>query len=340
LCIYLLPGEPERGFFILMGPEGISRLHRAAPVVDAHCDALSLLVERLALGGEEAAGQVTPERLKQGGVNLQCFAVFVAPRHRGSYLRRVLEQIDTFYRFLSLYAGELMPVCDQASLEGALVAGKIGAVLCVEGGHVLEGSLSVLRVLRRLGVSCLTLTWNGRNELADGVLESETGGGLTSFGREVVQEMERLGMVVDVAHLAAAGFWDVLSLTRMPVIASHANARALCNHPRNLADEQVRALAARGGVIGVSFVPEFVDPEKPTLERVVDHIEHLAAVGGVACVGLGSDFDGTPQTVAGLEDPSCLPAITEALVRRGWREEDIRKVLGENFLRVFRDVWQ
>lgn len=318
----------------------VSRLHYNAVVVDAHCDTLSLLAAEEGMLRLEGGGrQVTLDRLKQGGVNLQVFAVFVAPHQRGSYLRQALEQIDIFYQLIATRGTELAPVYDLASLERVLVAGKIGGILAVEGGHVLEGSLRVLRTLHRLGVRCLTLTWNGRNELADGVLESGTGGGLTTFGREVVQEMERLGMVVDVAHLAPAGFWDVLSLTHLPVIASHANAQALCDHPRNLTDEQVRALAAKGGVIGVSFVPAFVDPEKPTLERVVDHIEHLAAVGGVACVGLGSDFDGTPQTVVGLEDPSCLPAITEALVRRGWPEGDIRKVLGENFLRVFRNVW-
>ncbi|MEW6448067.1 MAG: dipeptidase [Bacillota bacterium] len=316
------------------------RLHRNAIVVDCHCDTLSLLVQK---GGSFEAGtkgQVDLPRLQSGGVNVQFFAVFVSPRHRGTYLRRALEQVDIFTKITSGHSGELVSASDYPGLDRALTAGKIAAVLAIEGGHVLEGSISVLRVFYRLGVRCLALTWNCRNELADGVAEDKTGGGLTNFGREVVKEMGRLGMIVDVAHLAPAGFWDVLRLAKCPVIASHANSRTLCDHPRNLTDEQVRELAATGGVIGVNFVPEFIDPVNPTVDRLVDHIEHLAAVGGVECVGIGSDFDGAPKMVAGLEDASALPFLTERLLERGWREEDIRRVLGTNFLRVMKDVWK
>jgi len=200
-----------------MEQEEILRLHQGATVVDAHCDTLSLMRREGSPVKEETGVQVTPGRLRQGGVDLQFFAVFVAPEHYGSYLRRALDQVDAFYAFLARYAAGLAPVYDRVTLAGALATGKVGAVLSLEGGHALEGSIGVLRVLYRTGVRSLTLTWNGRNELADGVMESETGGRLTTFGREVVREMERLGMVIDVAHLAPAGFWDVLDLSSAPV---------------------------------------------------------------------------------------------------------------------------
>jgi membrane dipeptidase len=314
--------------------------HRAAVVVDAHCDTLSLLAKENFSFAEGGGRQVDLPRLRMGGVDVQFFAVFVAPDERGAYLRRALEQIDAFSSVAAACSGDLTPVRDWAGLQAAVGTGKIAGVLAVEGGHVLEGSLGVLRVLYELGMRCLTLTWNGRNELADGVGECETRGGLTAFGRGVVKELERLGVLVDVAHLSPAGFWDVLRLAQGPVVASHANSRALCDHPRNLTDEQVRALAATGGVVGVNFVPAFVDPVNSTVDRVVDHIEHLAAVGGVGAVGIGSDFDGTAETVSGLEDVARLPALTERLYQRGWGEADIRKVLGGNFLRVLKSVWR
>lgn len=316
------------------------RLHHNAIVVDCHCDTLSFLAQKGGSFEAGAKGQVDLLRLKSGGINVQFFAVFVSPRYRGTYLRRALEQVDIFAKTTSSCSEKLVSVYDLSGLDNALAEGKIAGVLAMEGGHVLEGSIGVLRVLYRLGVRCLTLTWNCRNDLADGVAENETGGGLTSFGRKVVREMGRLGMIVDVAHLASAGFRDVLRLAQGPVIASHANSRRLCDHPRNLTDEQVREIAATGGVVGVNFVPDFIDPVRPTLDRLVDHIEHLAAVGGVECVGIGSDFDGAPMMVTGLEDAACLPLLTERLVERGWQEADIRKVLGENFLRVMKEVWK
>jgi membrane dipeptidase len=322
-----------------MGPKKNAEIiHKDAVVVDAHCDTLSLLVEGRASLADSGQGHVDLHRLKQGGVNVVFFAVFVHTKHRGAYLRRALEQIDAFHTTAAAHRDVLAAVRGYSGLRRALAEGKIAGILTVEGGHVLEGSLGVLRVLYQMYVRCLTLTWNGRNKLACGVGEHESKGGLTPFGREVVREMERLGMLVDVAHLAPAGFWDVIDMAKKPVIDTHANSRVLCNHPRNLTDEQVRALAGTGGVIGVNFVPAFVNPENPTVEAVVDHIEHLAAIGGVDCVGIGSDFDGTTKTVAGLDDVSCLPLLTACLVDRGWPQADIRKVLGGNWLRVLKET--
>ncbi|ACX52568.1 Membrane dipeptidase [Ammonifex degensii KC4] len=304
-------------------------------VVDAHCDTLSRQACRGFPLSWQLEGQVDLPRLARGKVKVQFFAVFVPLEYRGMYLRRALEQIDYFYRLLSTWEG-VRPVKDRASLEGTLAEGKTAGVLAVEGGHVLEGSLAVLRVFHLLGVRCLTLTWNGRNELGDGVGEE---GGLSSLGKEVVREMGRLGMLVDVAHLSPAGFWDVLRQAEGPIIASHANSRALCDHPRNLTDEQVKALAATGGVIGVTFVPRFIDPEKPTLDRLIDHMEHLAEVGGIDCVGVGSDFDGVLEPWEEMPDAASWPRLVSRLRERGWKEEEIRKVMGENFLRVMRMVW-
>jgi len=315
-----------------------AELHRRYPVVDAHCDFLSSVEEeprRLAGGG---GGHVDLPRLRRGGVSLQFFATFVPPARREQALARTMEQIDLFYREMEENAALIMPVFSFADIERARVQGKIGALLAIEGGEALTGRPAVLRQLYRLGVRCLTLTWNGRNELADGVGEAGTRGGLTRLGVEVVREMNRLGMVVDVSHLAEPGFWDVLSVCTAPPIASHANSRHLCLHPRNLSDAQIRALADRGGVIGLCFYPPFVDRENASLERLLDHAEHIVQVGGVGCLGLGSDFDGIECTVPGLEDSSCLPRLTEGLLRRGYAEEDVAAILGGNLLRVLKTV--
>jgi len=184
----------------------------------------------------------------------------------------------------------------------------------------------------------LGLTWNGRNELADGVGERETGGGLTRLGREAVGEMDRLGMAVDVSHLSEAGFWDVISLAQRPPLASHANCAALCAHPRNLDDRQIRALSEKGGIVCLTFCPSFVDPEHATRERLIDHIVHAASLAGAQAVGLGSDFDGIEDTIPGLENPSCFPGLAGALLKRGFTPGEVRGIMGENLVRYLRRV--
>ncbi len=181
------------------------------------------------------------------------------------------------------------------------------------------------------------LTWNPSNALGDGALGRQHGG-LTDLGRSVLRRMEELGVVVDVSHLSEQSFWEALRSTRGPIIASHSNAAALHMHPRNLADEQLRAIAQRGGVVGVNFYAGFLGA--PTLDRVLDHIDHLAKVMGVDHAALGADYDGIPQAPAGLEDVSKLPNLTAGLQRRGYTTEQIHKILGGNALRVFRQVWK
>ena len=204
----------------------------------------------------------------------------------------------------------------------------------------MEGDLGVLRVLYRLGVRLITLTWNQRNQIADGIGESRTGSGLTEFGLKVIDEMNDLGMLIDVSHLSETGFWDVIKRSKTPIIASHSNCYALCSHLRNLKDEQIKALTDKDGVVGISFVPNFLTQErrKTTVKDVVTHIDYLVEKAGINYVGLGSDFDGTGGLPLGLEGVEKMPNITAELLNRGYKEGEIEKILGGNFLRVFKKV--
>ncbi len=315
--------------------ERARRLHRQALVWDSHCDTLiDIAAGSRTLGEKGSRGHLDLPRLQQGGVKVQIFAIYIdAP----PYLRRTLEFISAFYRELEENRGKLTLATSMAKIEEAAAQGEVAALLSIEGGEALEGGPAILPCLYRLGVRALGLTWNNRNQLADGIAEARTGGGLTSLGLETVAAMNRLGMVVDVSHLSPAGFWDVMEHSRHPVIASHSNARGLHDHPRNLDDEQIKALAARGGVIGINFAPQFLGPGA-RLETVLDHIDYIARLAGCDCIGLGSDYDGIAATPGGLEDVSRLPNITRGLVARGYSDSDILKILGGNFARVFSQV--
>ncbi|HLS89015.1 MAG TPA: dipeptidase [Sphingobacteriaceae bacterium] len=322
--------------------EAAQALHRDALVVDAHADTVLDIINGRPLGRRSRRGHVDLPRLRDGGVKVQVFAHYIQGEYKPDRaLPRFLELLDAFLTEVDANASHITVVKTVAQLEEAVSQGKIAAVLAIEGGEALAGRLAVLRIFHRLGVRLIGLTWNERNDLADGVGESGTGGGLSRLGVAVVQEMNRLGMVVDVSHLSDAGFWHVMEVSSRPVVASHSNCRALCNHPRNLSDEQIKALARNGGVMGMNFYPPFVDedPRQATIDRIVDHMEHIVQLVGPDHVGLGSDFDGIDSTPIDLEDVSKLPRLTEAMVRRGFSDADIRKILGENFLRVFRQVW-
>ncbi|HHY36848.1 MAG TPA: membrane dipeptidase [Firmicutes bacterium] len=321
----LTPAQEERA----------QRLHRQALVWDSHCDTLmDIAAGRRTLGQGNAGGHLDLPRLQQGGVKVQIFAIYI---ESPPYLRRTLEFIGAFYRELEQNRGKLTLAGSMAEIEAATLRGEVAAILSIEGGEALEGGPAILPCLYRLGVRALGLTWNHRNQLADGIAEARTGGGLTTLGLETVAEMNRLGMVIDVSHLSPAGFWDVLEHSRHPVIASHSNARGLYDHPRNLDDDQIRALAARGGVMGINFSPAFLGPAA-SLETVLDQIDYIARLAGCDCIGLGSDYDGIAATPRGLEDVSLLPNITRGLVARGYSDQDILKILGGNFARVFARV--
>ncbi len=337
-----------------------SELHNSSLVIDSHNDAIVayLLRKGESIAGPDAPARGEPEsvvtflrgslmpggremqvnlpKLRAGGVDVVYCAVDVT-RAWGNHLLYAMDAFGWFLAEVDAHADQIAIATTAGEIEAIAASGRIAAVLTIENSEVLERSLWVLPVLQRLGVRSMTLTWSYRAHAADGAFENVTGGGLTHFGRDLVRSMNELGMIVDISHISDRGFWDVLEVTSAPVIGSHNACRALCEHPRNLTDDQIRAVAQNGGVIGVTYVPAFVDadPEKRTLERLLDHFDHIAQVGGTDCVGLGSDFDGGGDV---LKDATVVPQITEGLLARGWREDDLRKMLGLNHLRVFRQV--
>ena len=336
-----------------------AKLHREALVVDGHVDTLIAAVKgKRSLGERSAEGHADFPRLLEGGVDVQLFAHYIEPDFKPDRgLLRFMQMADAFYREVRANPGLVGHAKSVEDIERLREAGKLACVMSIEGGEALQGDLGVLRMLFELGVRVIGLTWNQRNRIADGIAEARTGGGLTEFGVAAIREMNRLGIVVDVAHVSDPGFWDVAEISEKPFIASHSNARAVCDHPRNLNDDQIAALARAGGVMGMNFAPNFVHPElgamahplsgskagegapRATLEMVLDHVDYIVELVGPQHVGLGSDFDGIGDTPDGLEDATKLPAITAGLLDRGYSEPDIRDILGGNFLRVFREVW-
>ena len=322
------------------------RLHREALVVDTHCDTIMQLMpprERDAppprrLGERSDRGHIDLPRLLEGGVDCQTFAIYTGRQENQPWaLRTALQMVDVFERECADNEG-LVHALSYDEILAASREGRVAALLSIEGAEPLMGDLGLLRVFHKLGVRMLSLTWNWRTPFADGVSASRAESKLTDLGVEALREMERLGIVYDVSHLSDSCFGDVADVKEGPFIASHSNCRAVCDHPRNLTDDMIKALADHEGVMGMNFAPAFVDREKATLERLVDHMDHIVDLVGADHVGLGSDFDGIRSTPEGLEDASKMPNITRELVRRGYPDDDIEKVLGRNFLRVFKEV--
>lgn len=310
-------------------------------VVDAHCDTLIKLKAHGLSALEENRDQVclSIPALKQGGVRLQWFAVFVESEFAyGMPLHRALEITDVYWRMIDKYHSVFVPISDQGDLSKALASDRIGALLSLEGGEALEGNLAILHNFYRLGVRSICLTWNRRNHLGDGVGEDNRGAGLSSFGRQVIKEMNALGMVIDVAHLGERSFQDVMELSQHPVIASHCNCKALADHPRNLTDAQIKAIGESGGVVGITFVPGFLHSSAPSLAHVFEHIDHVCQVAGPDCAGIGSDFDGTDDYLPDLRSPADFVQLAEGLRDRGYSQTDIEKILGGNFIRVLAQV--
>jgi membrane dipeptidase len=294
---------------------------------------------KVGFGKRSKLGHIDLPRLKEGGVDLQVFAISSERDPTPAYsLRTAMEMIEAFYTECEKYPQLVQPVASYNEIIESNEEGKIAAMLSIEGADVLEGRLNMLRVYHRLGVRMVGLVHSLRNLLADGVADNRTKGCLSSFGIEVVEELNKLGMIVDVSHLSDTGFWDVIENSKDPVMASHSNARSVCSHPRNMTDEMISALAERGGVMGMNFAPDFVDKKRPSVETLVDHIDYIVDLVGPGHVGFGSDFDGIPSTPRGLEDASKMPAITEELVRREYSEDYIRLILGGNHLRLLKEV--
>lgn len=306
-------------------------------VADAHVDVLLRMVDDRAPFYGESSLQASAQRLQDGGVHAQVFALFAWPTVSGDVqLRSVLRMIDAYHERV-VRPGALRAVQTMADWRAAEAAGEIAGLLSVEGGGCLQGNADILRVLYRLGVRGMGLTWNHANELADGCREGR-GGGLTSAGRDVIQEMERLGMWIDVAHLADAGVFDIFRLTHAPVMASHANARAVHPHPRNLTDDVIRELIGRDGWMGLTLEASFLaDSALVSVEHVFRHLDHVLSLGGHRHIGLGSDFDGTSQAVQGLGHAGEYAAFAALVVDR-YGDELANDILFANFERYLSRV--
>ncbi|HCL26826.1 MAG TPA: peptidase [Candidatus Latescibacteria bacterium] len=333
-------------------------LHRDSLVIDSHNDTVVALIRRgnVGIGGETGperdalAGAVAylrqyltpngPEaiqfslpRLREGAVDAAFFAVDTT-RAWGNHLVYAIDALGYLKQEIATHADELLLARNAGDIETAKATARIAVILAVENTAALQRSLYAVDALYELGVRTMTLTHSARTDVGDGC-EVIAGGGLTGFGRGVVQRMNELGMLVDVSHLNERGFWDTLEQASEPVIASHSCCHALCDHPRNLTDEQLRALGNAGGVVGITFVPSFIDSNQPSLDRLVDHILHAIDVAGTGAVGLGSDFDGGGDL---LTHGGELPLVTEALLGRGIDEDVVRGILGANHLRLLRGI--
>jgi membrane dipeptidase len=367
----------------------------SAIVVDTHADTPQrFLDENFDIGSTDPKdnGHVSLDKAKAGNLGAEFFSIWVDPEtNQGHFARHTLDLIDSVYEQAARHPDRMMMAFSVDDIERAHREHKLAALMGIEGGHSIEDDVHLLRDYYRLGVRYMTLSWSNTNEWADssGDINDpkvEHHNGLTDHGKQIVLEMNRLGMLVDISHVADKTFWDAIAITKAPVIASHSSARALTNHPRNMTDDMLRAAAKNGGVVQVNFYNGFIDENyrkameaqasasdaavkarldelravgktptyldtdrierewaakipRPPLSSLIDHIDHIAKVAGIDHVGLGSDFDGvsgaTPQ---GIDSAADLPKITQALLDRGYSADDIRKILGGNILRVFRQA--
>lgn len=306
-------------------------------IIDAHCDTISIVRDRnLSLYNNSL--HVDIERMKAKGAFVQFFAAFIDPSYGLHSMKRAIQLIDKLYQQLDVYK-DYIALCHNCNeIENTVKSQKVAAIISIEGGEALQGDLSALRMFYRLGVRSICLTWNYRNEIAEGVEES-SGGGLTLFGQEVVKEMNNLGMIIDLSHISEKGFWDVIEISKTPVIASHSNAKRICNHKRNLSDEQIEAIKRNKGVMGINLCPDFLSNScEASIKDIIDHIEHIAGIAGCDYVGLGADFDGienTPSNIRGVQD---IDTILNELLKLNYPYEFVEKFAGGNFLRVIGDV--
>ena len=358
-------------------------LQKKSIVVDSHNDILSMMTDDAYDIGVSSVGKYHTDiaRMKQGGLTAEFFSVYIDRKYvrEGGSARRALDMIDYVYRAAEKYPNDLLLAYSTADIRRAKKQKKIAALMGIEGGHAIEDSLMALRVFYRLGVRYMTLTHNNTNNWADSCCDEAKHNGLSDFGKEVVREMNRIGMLVDVSHVSDKTMSDVLDISTAPVIASHSSARALGDRTRNIPDELLKRFAKNGGVVMVNFYPGFIDQKvveasrarearlkpqtdelkarykddskkleeetaklmaanplpKTPLSVLIDHFDHIAKIAGIDHVGIGSDFDGVSSLPIGMEDISKLPNITYELLKRGYSDKDVQKVLGENFMRAF-----
>lgn len=327
---------------VVITPES---LHRLALVVDLHNDALYFHTRGLKdISRRSDSLQVDIPRLRSGGIDAAVFAIWPNPRllRPHQYARFVLDALDTLKQICHRESTSIAIAGSPEELHRIVAAGRVAAIPAIEGGHALQGNLALLDTFYNRGVRIITLTWNNSNELADAAADpTPSHGGLSPLGFKTLRRMNELGIIVDISHASARTVSDVTDSSRSPVIASHSGAAALCPGSRNLTDDQLRAIAATGGLIGIIFYPPYLrlDRENATISDVLDQLDYVKKRIGADYVALGSDFDGlTGPAPSGLEDATSFPAITAGLRRRGWSDSDICKALGGNFVRIWQDV--
>lgn len=346
---------------ILTGAAGVSAqggdlaararaLHREVPLIDGHNDFPWALREhnaerdlnRLDIRMSQPALHTDIPRLRAGGVGGQFWSVFVPVAFQGAAaIRATLEQIDVVHRMVRKYPDTFELATTAGDVERIFKAGRIASLIGMEGGHSIDSSLATLRMFHAAGARYLTLTHSANVPWADSGTDKPALGGLSNFGEEVVHEMNRLGMMVDLSHTSPETMQDAIRVSAAPVIFSHSDARALNDHARNVPDEVLRLLPKNGGIVMVNFYPAFLTRDgKATLADAANHMDHIRKVAGADHVGIGGDFDGIPAVPVGLENVSTYPALTVELLRRGWPDGDVRKALGFNILRVMRRVEQ
>ncbi len=362
------------------------KLHFSSIVVDTHDDTTQRLLDGdFDLGERSSSGSIDIPRMKEGGLGAIFFSIWIPSKITGpEAIKHALDQIDAVREQVRKHPNEITLATTAAEVREAHKSGKIAALMGVEGGHMIASDLGVLRSYAALGVRYMTLTHSGNDEWADSSTDTAVHNGLTDFGKDVVREMNRLGVMVDISHVSDKTFYDALEVSKAPLIASHSSCRAICDARRNMTDQMIKDLAAKGGVIQINYhvgflSQEFLDADKnpeitkaiaaevekrcgdkegcqliegdkvtreymeqgklPRVDwtKIIEHIDHAVKVGGAEHVGLGSDFDGANMPY-GMEDASKLPQITEALLRKGYSEGDVRKILGENTLRVMAEV--
>jgi membrane dipeptidase len=359
------------------------KLHFSSIVLDTHDDTTQrFFTKDYDLGKHNPDGHVDIPRMREGGMNAIFFSIWIDGRIMGPpAVEKALDQIDSVYQNVHKYSGDMVLARTAADIRKAHAEGKIAALMGVEGGHMIGNDIRVVRIFADLGVRYMTLSHFYNDEWADSSTDKPAHNGLTDFGKDIVREMNRQGMLVDISHVSDKTFYDALEVSKAPLIASHSSCRALCNHPRDMTDDMIKALAAKGGVIQINYEKSFIDQaykdayDKETggvvahlgdltrncnndeaciakemaklqqkltaegklphvsWERIIDHIDHAVKLVGADHVGLGSDFDGADMP-EGMEDCSKLPKITQALLDKGYSDADIRKILGENMLRV------
>lgn len=349
--------------------------------IDSHIDT----IQRVLIGGVDLTqrsktGHVDFPRLREGGMHAPFFALWVPVYYKGAEaVRRTLDLRDAMQSVLDAHKDQIELATTAADIERIVKSGKLSAFLTIEGGHQIDDDLAVLRMYYRMGIRAMTLTHFKNNNWADSSTDTPKHNGLTPFGKDVVREMNRLGMLVDVSHVSDKTFYDAIAVSTKPVILSHSSCRAISDVPRNVTDDMLRALAKNGGVIGISFGEGFVNHKDAaalmatvnsastapdltgkalddyaaeeyrhdigsshkafaTVDEVAGHIDHAVKVAGIDHVAIGSDFDGISSPPQGLEDVSKMPVLVAALLKRGYSERDIKKILGENYLRVIRAV--